>query len=89
MIFVLSKAANDPALVLGSIEHPRRYLECVLARTCRSRQVIRLATFLLLHGAASSGWYWHLVQPLLELAGHQTVAPDLPPTTPTRAWPTT
>jgi TetR/AcrR family transcriptional regulator, transcriptional repressor for nem operon len=28
--FVLSKAANDPALVLDSIGHLRRYLECVL-----------------------------------------------------------
>lgn len=35
-------------------------------------------TFLLLHGAASSGWYWHLVEPLLRSAGHRTVAPDLP-----------
>lgn len=37
-----------------------------------------MSTFLLLHGAASSGWYWHLVQPLLESAGHQVVSPDLP-----------
>ncbi len=37
-----------------------------------------LSTFLLLHGAASSGWYWHLVEPLLVSAGHETVAPDLP-----------
>ena len=28
--FVLSKAANDPALVLEAIDHLRRYLECVL-----------------------------------------------------------
>ena len=31
--FVLSKAANDPAVVLKAIDHLRRYLECVLART--------------------------------------------------------
>lgn len=31
--FVLSKATNDPALVLESIDHLRRYLECVLDRT--------------------------------------------------------
>lgn len=31
--FVLSKAGNDPALVLEAIDHLRRYLECVLART--------------------------------------------------------
>ena len=30
--FVLSKAADDPALVLEAIEHLRRYLECVLGR---------------------------------------------------------
>lgn len=37
-----------------------------------------MATYLLLHGAASSGWYWHLVEPLLVRAGHTVVAPDLP-----------
>lgn len=37
-----------------------------------------VTTFLLLHGAASSGWYWHLVEPILQEAGHDTVAPDLP-----------
>lgn len=42
-----------------------------------------MATFLLLHGAASSGWYWHLVEPLLTVAGHRTVAPDLPADDPT------
>lgn len=42
-----------------------------------------MATFLLLHGAASSGWYWHLVEPLLIAAGHNTVAPDLPASDPT------
>ncbi len=31
--FVLSKAANEPALVLEAIEHLRRYLECVLGRS--------------------------------------------------------
>ncbi len=42
-----------------------------------------MSTFLLLHGAASSGWYWHLVAPLLDAAGHETVAPDLPADDPT------
>lgn len=37
-----------------------------------------VATFLLLHGAAWSGWYWHLVEPFLAAAGHETLAPDLP-----------
>ena len=30
--FVLSKAANDPAVVLEAIDHLRRYLECVFGR---------------------------------------------------------
>ena len=42
-----------------------------------------VATFLLLHGAASSGWYWHLVEPLLAAVGHKTVAPDMPTDDPT------
>lgn len=42
-----------------------------------------MSTYLLLHGAASSGWYWHLVAPLLEEAGHQPLAPDLPADDPT------
>lgn len=42
-----------------------------------------VAAFLLLHGAASSGWYWHLVEPLLAAAGHTTVAPDMPTDDPT------
>lgn len=42
-----------------------------------------MATFLLLHGAASSGWYWHRVRPLLAAAGHDSVAPDLPADDPT------
>jgi TetR/AcrR family transcriptional repressor of nem operon len=33
--FVLSKAANDPAVVLEAIGHLRRYLECVLGRSSR------------------------------------------------------
>lgn len=31
--FVVSKAANDPAVVFEAIDHLRRYLECVLGRT--------------------------------------------------------
>ena len=37
-----------------------------------------MATFLLVHGAGDSGWYWHLVQAELEARGHHAVAPDLP-----------
>jgi pimeloyl-ACP methyl ester carboxylesterase len=37
-----------------------------------------MATFVLLHGAASDSWYWHRVVPLLRAEGHTVVAPDLP-----------
>ena len=37
-----------------------------------------MATFVLIHGAGSDGWYWHRVRPLLEAAGHETIAVDLP-----------
>src|SRR3954449_5101532 len=37
-----------------------------------------MATFVLLHGAGSDAWYWHLVAPLLRERGHDVVAPDLP-----------
>ncbi len=37
-----------------------------------------MATYLLLHGASSDSWYWHLVTPELRARGHQVVAPDLP-----------
>jgi pimeloyl-ACP methyl ester carboxylesterase len=37
-----------------------------------------MTTYLLLHGAGSDSWYWHLVAPLLEERGHEVVAPDLP-----------
>lgn len=35
-------------------------------------------TFVLIHGAGDSGWYWHLVEPQLRARGHDVVAPDLP-----------
>jgi len=37
-----------------------------------------MATFALIHGAASDSWYWHLVVPELEARGHDVVAPTLP-----------
>jgi pimeloyl-ACP methyl ester carboxylesterase len=37
-----------------------------------------MATFVLVHGAGSDAWYWHLVEPELRAAGHEVVAPDLP-----------
>lgn len=38
----------------------------------------RIATYVLIHGAGSDGWHWHLVAPLLRERGHQVIAPDLP-----------
>lgn len=37
-----------------------------------------MATFVLIHGAASDSWYWHRVIPELRSRGHDVVAPDLP-----------
>jgi pimeloyl-ACP methyl ester carboxylesterase len=36
------------------------------------------STFVLLHGAGSDSWYWHLVAPELAGSGHDVVAVDLP-----------
>jgi pimeloyl-ACP methyl ester carboxylesterase len=37
-----------------------------------------MASFALIHGAASDSWYWHLVVPELRARGHDVVAVDLP-----------
>lgn len=37
-----------------------------------------MVTLVLIHGAGSDSWYWHRVVPLLEAAGHDVVAVDLP-----------
>jgi pimeloyl-ACP methyl ester carboxylesterase len=37
-----------------------------------------MATFVLIHGAGSDSWYWHLVAPDLRARGHDVVAVDLP-----------
>jgi pimeloyl-ACP methyl ester carboxylesterase len=37
-----------------------------------------MSTFVLIHGAGDSGWYWHLVEAELRARGHDVVAPDLP-----------
>lgn len=37
-----------------------------------------MATYVLIHGAASDSWYWHRVIPELTARGHDVVAPDLP-----------
>ncbi|HUP99988.1 MAG TPA: alpha/beta hydrolase [Aeromicrobium sp.] len=37
-----------------------------------------MTTFALIHGAGSDSWYWHLVEPELQAAGHDPIAVDLP-----------
>ncbi|WP_121353552.1 alpha/beta fold hydrolase [Flavisolibacter nicotianae] len=37
-----------------------------------------MKTFVLIHGSWHSAWNWHKVIPLLEKAGHQAIAVDLP-----------
>ena len=37
-----------------------------------------MTSFVLIPGAGGAGWYWHRVTPLLEAAGHEVVAVDLP-----------
>jgi pimeloyl-ACP methyl ester carboxylesterase len=37
-----------------------------------------MATYVLIHGAGSTSWYWHLVAPQLRDRDHTVVAPDLP-----------
>jgi pimeloyl-ACP methyl ester carboxylesterase len=37
-----------------------------------------MSSFVLVPGAGGSAWYWHRVAPLLEAAGHEAVAVDLP-----------
>ena len=37
-----------------------------------------MATYVLIHGAGSDSWYWHLVEPELRARGHDVVAVDLP-----------
>ncbi|MFN3431772.1 MAG: alpha/beta fold hydrolase [Candidatus Sericytochromatia bacterium] len=37
-----------------------------------------MSTFVLIPGAGGAAWYWHRVVPLLERAGHEAIAIDLP-----------
>jgi pimeloyl-ACP methyl ester carboxylesterase len=37
-----------------------------------------MATYVLIHGAADSGWFWHLLEAEVAARGHDVVAPDLP-----------
>lgn len=37
-----------------------------------------MSTYLLIPGAGGAAWYWHRVVPLLQEAGHEAIAVDLP-----------
>jgi pimeloyl-ACP methyl ester carboxylesterase len=37
-----------------------------------------MATYVCIHGAGDSAWYWSLLAPELRQRGHEVVAPDLP-----------
>lgn len=37
-----------------------------------------MKTFVLIPGAGGAAWYWHRVVPLLQAAGHEAIAVDLP-----------
>jgi pimeloyl-ACP methyl ester carboxylesterase len=37
-----------------------------------------MATYVLIHGAGTDSWYWHLVAPRLQALGHDVVCVDLP-----------
>jgi pimeloyl-ACP methyl ester carboxylesterase len=37
-----------------------------------------MSTYVLIPGAGGAAWYWHRVVPLLQEAGHETIAVDLP-----------
>ena len=37
-----------------------------------------VATYVLIHGAGSDAWYWHLVVPRLQALDHDVIAVDLP-----------
>lgn len=45
-----------------------------------------MATYVLIHGAGSDSWYWHLVVPELQARGHTTVAVDLPSDDDSAGW---
>ena len=37
-----------------------------------------MSTYVLVHGSWHGAWCWHKIIPLLEQAGHQAIAVDLP-----------
>src|SRR5262245_53690695 len=44
----------------------------------RDRGQVLMTTFVLIPGAGGAAWYWHRVLPLLEQAGYEALAVDLP-----------
>jgi pimeloyl-ACP methyl ester carboxylesterase len=40
--------------------------------------MVQVSTFVLIPGAGGAAWYWHRVVPLLQDAGHEAIAVDLP-----------
>jgi pimeloyl-ACP methyl ester carboxylesterase len=46
-----------------------------------------MSTYLMIPGAGGAGWYWHRVAPLLQAAGHQAIAVDLPAPDPAAGLP--
>ena len=45
-----------------------------------------MATYVLIHGAGDTSWYWHLVAPALRGRGHDVVAVDLPCESESAGW---
>jgi alpha-beta hydrolase superfamily lysophospholipase len=43
-----------------------------------NRGTVTMATYVLIHGAGDSAFYWHLLAPELRERGHEVVAMDLP-----------
>jgi len=46
-----------------------------------------MSTFVLIPGAGGTAWYWHRIIPLLQRAGHEAIAVDLPGDDPTAGLP--
>nr|WP_246020929.1 alpha/beta fold hydrolase [Arthrobacter echini] len=46
-----------------------------------------MATFVLIPGGGGAAWYWHLVVPELEIAGHEAIAVDIPEDDPSLGLP--
>jgi hypothetical protein len=46
-----------------------------------------VSTFVLIPGAGGTAWYWHRTVPLLQRAGHEAIAVDLPGDDPTAGLP--